>query len=451
MSKALHTTDDLEALSQQILSYSTAEWAEVSLSSSEDSHLRYAANTVTTSGVTANTSVSITSVNGRRAGTVNTNDLSEEGLRAAVKRSEEIASLTPENEELMPPIEPGQKYLSSSQFDQSSADKSFAANERAKAAAFAITEAQGRKLVASGFLRTTVDTNAYRNSKGLFTSGRGTRTTFSNTMRNEKGDSSGWNKRATHAIALLDARSAIDNAVQKCLAWDSPMEMDPGAYAALLEPSTVADMVQQLIWSIDARDAEEGRSAFSRPGGKTSLNEALFSPNLHIYSDPTNFTLPGGTYAGGGMPTEKIDWVTQGKLTNMTRDRFWAQKTGQRAVPGPANIFMDGGTQTQDELMAGIKEGLLVTSFWYIRNVDDQTLLKTGLTRDGLFWIENGKIKSGVTNFRWNESPLNVLKNIVAMSKPVITAPRDGWDGLPMMVPALHVSSFNFSSISDAI
>jgi predicted Zn-dependent protease len=451
MSKALHTTDDLEAVSQKILSYSSAEWAEVSLSSSEDSHLRYAANTVTTSGVTSNTSVSITSVNGKRAGTVNTNDLSDDGLRAAVKRSEEIASLTPENDELMPPLEAGQSYLSSRLFDESSADRGFAANERAKAASFAIVEAQARKLIASGFLATSVDTSAYRNSKGLFTSIRSTRTTFSTTMRNEEGSSSGWNKRATHAIAMLDARSAIENAVQKCIAWESPTELDPGAYAAVMEPSTVADMVQQLIWSIDARDAEEGRSAFSRKDGKTALNEEIFSPHVHIYSDPTNFTLPGDTYAGGGMPTEKIDWVTQGKLTNMTRDRFWAQKTGQRAVPGPGNILMDGGTKTQEELIAGVKEGLLITSFWYIRNVDDQTLLKTGLTRDGLFLIKDGKIKSGVTNFRWNESPLNVLKNVVAMSKPVITAPRDGWDGLPMMVPALHVSSFNFSSISDAI
>jgi predicted Zn-dependent protease len=451
MSKALYTTDDLEALSQKILSYSSAEWAEVSLSSSEDSHLRYAANTVTTSGITSNTSVSITSVNGKRAGTVNTNDLSDDGLRAAVKRSEEIASLTPENEELMPPLEPGQKYLTSTQYDLSSADRSFAANERAKAASFAITEAQARKLVASGFLTTSVGTSAYRNSKGLFASNSATRTVFSTTMRNEDGSSSGWNKRATHTIAMLDAKSAIQNAVDKCLAWKSPMEIDPGAYPAIMEPSTVADMVQQLIWSTDARDAEEGRSAFSRTEGKTALNEALFSPSVHIYSDPTSFVLPAGTYTGGGMPTEKIDWIKEGKLTNMTRDRFWAQKTAQRPVPGPANILMDGGTMTQDQLIANVKEGLLITSFWYIRNVDDQTLLKTGLTRDGLFWIENGKIKSGVTNFRWNESPLNVLKNVVAMSKPVITAPRDGWDGLPMMVPALHVSSFNFSSISDAI
>ncbi|HET6512610.1 MAG TPA: TldD/PmbA family protein [Candidatus Kapabacteria bacterium] len=451
MSKAFHSVDDLESLSEKILSYSTSEWAEVSLASSESSHLRYAANTVTTSGITTNTSVSITSVNGRRAGSVSTNDLSDDGLRAAVRRAEEIASLTPENEEIMPPLEAGQKYLSGKQFDITTSDKDFAANERAKAAAFAILEAEGRKLVASGFLNTSVNNIAYRNTKGLFASDRSTRTTFSTTMRNQDGSSSGWSKRATHAILNLDAKAAVEQASQKCRAWEDPITMDPGAYPAILEPSTVADMLQQLVWSIDARDAEEGRSAFSRSEGRTALNEDLFNSKVHIYSDPTSVVLPGGVYAGGGMPSEKIDWVRDGKLVNMTRDRYWAQKTGQRPVPGPANIFMDGGTQSPEELISTVKEGLLVTSFWYIRNVDDQTLLKTGLTRDGLFWVENGEIKSGVTNFRWNESPLNVLKNVVAMSKPVVTAPRDGWDGLPMMVPMLHVSSFNFSSISDAI
>ena len=451
MSKAFHTVDDLESLSQKILSYSSAEWAEVSLTSSENSNLRFAANTVTTSGITTNTSVSITSVNGRRAGTVNTNDLSDDGLRAAVKRAEEIAALTPENEEIMPPLEPGQKYMSGRQYDLTTADKDFAANERAKAAAFAILEAEGRKLIASGFLNTSVYNTAYRNTKGLFASDSATRTTFSTTMRNQDGSSSGWSKRASHAILSLDAKAAVEQASQKCRAWEDPIAMDPGTYPAILEPSTVADILQQLVWSIDARDAEEGRSAFSRSEAKTAFNEELFNSRVHIYSDPTSVVLPGGIYTGGGMPTEQIDWVRDGKLVNMTRDRFWAQKTGQRAVPGPSNILMDGGTQSPDELIRSVKEGLLITSFWYIRNVDDQTLLKTGLTRDGLFWVENGEIKSGVTNFRWNESPLNVLKNVVAMSRPVVTAPRDGWDGLPMMVPALHVSSFNFSSISDAI
>lgn len=451
MSRSLLTVDELEPLSKKILSFSKSEWAEVSLSSSNNAHLRYAANTVTTSGETANTSISITAVNGKRAGSVSTNDLSDEGLKAAVRRAEEIASLAPESEELMPPIGGKQTYLKSSQYDISSADMSYTANERAKAAAFAISEAETRKLVTSGFLQSSVEHNAYRNTKGLFVGDQSTRTTYSTTFRNEKGSSSGWNKRATHAISRLDARTAVDRAVQKCLAWENPKELEPGAYPAILEPSTVADMLQQFIWSINARDAEEGRSAFSRPDGKTAVGEELFNPKVHIYSDPNHLMVPAGIYTGGGQPTEKIDWVKDGKLMNLTRDRYWAQKTGQRAIPGAANVIMDGGTMLPEDFLYNVKEGLLITSFWYIRNVDDQTLLKTGLTRDGLFWVENGKIVNGVLNFRWNESPLNVLKNIVEMSKPIVTAPRDGWDGFPMMVPMLQVSAFNFSSISDAI
>jgi predicted Zn-dependent protease len=354
-------------------------------------------------------------------------------------------------QELMPPLSGKQTYLKSTQYDAASADRDFAANERAKVAAFAIQEADTRKLVTAGFLNTSVENVAYRNTKGLFSGDQFTRTTFSTTFRNPDGSSSGWNKRATHAIARLDGKSAVDRAVQKCLAWKSPVELDPGSYPTVLEPSAVADMLQQVIWSLDAREAEEGRSAFSRADGKTALGETLFSPKVHIYSDPNHILAPGRTYTGGGQPTEKIDWVKDGALMNMTRDRFWAQKTSQRAVPGPANIIMDGGTILPEDFIFNVKEGLLVTSFWYIRNVDDQTLLKTGLTRDGLFWVEDGKIKHGVVNFRWNESPLNVLKNIVDMSKPVVTAPRDGWDGMPTLAPMLQLSGFNFSSISDAI
>jgi predicted Zn-dependent protease len=112
---------------------------------------------------------------------------------------------------------------------------------------------------------------------------------------------------------------------------------------------------------------------------------------------------------------------------------------------------MDGGSMLPEDFLFNIKEGLLITSFWYIRDVDDQTLLKTGLTRDGLFWVEDGKIKNGVVNFRWNESPIAMLKNVIDFSRPVVTAPRDGWDGMPMFVPMLYVSGFNFSSLSDAV
>jgi predicted Zn-dependent protease len=205
------------------------------------------------------------------------------------------------------------------------------------------------------------------------------------------------------------------------------------------------------MWALDAREAEEGRSAFSRPNGATALGEQIANPKVRIYSDPNHPLAPAGIYGSDGLPTEHIDWVKDGKLENFTRGRYWAQKTGKRAVPGPANIILEGGNQLPEDFLTNVKEGLLITSFWYIRDVDNQTLLKTGLTRDGVYWVKNGEIKYAVMNFRWNESPLNVLKNVEDMSRQVVTAPRDGDTSIPMMMPMMVVNGFNFSSVSDAV
>ncbi len=445
------SSDELESLSKKIVKLSKADWCEVGIDSSQSAHLRYAANTVSTSGSTTNTSISITAAFGKRAGSVSTNDLSDSGLASAMARAEEIAKLAPENEELMPPLESKQSYARSAQYDDSSADSSYTASERARIAEHAIKEARARKFIAAGFLQTSVGNSAYRNSKGLFVADQKTRSTFSTTMRSEDGHSSGWNKRASHAIARLDSDRAILRAAEKCAAWKGADEMDPGVYRTILEPSAAADIVQQFIWSLDARSAEEGRSAFSRANGATAIGEQIAAPKVRIFSDPNHPLVPAGIYEGGGMPTGQIDWVKEGKLTNLMRSRFWAQKTNQKAVPGPANIIMEGGTQLPEDFLSNVKEGLLITSFWYIRDVDNQTLLKTGLTRDGVYWVENGKIKHAVKNFRWNESPINVLKNIEDSSKQVVTAPRDGDDSMPMMIPMLQISGFNFSSVSDAV
>ncbi len=443
--------DELESLSKKILSYAKSEWAEVSLESAHSANLRYAANTVTTSGSNSNTSVTITAVNGKRAGTAATNDLSEDGLRRAVKRAEEIASLAPENEELMPPLAKKPDYPHASAYDARSTDQEWTGEQRAKIAQSAIKEATTHSLQAAGFLQTGVHHNAFRNSKGVFVGDKHTRTIFSTTMRTADGKSSGWNKRASHSIGLLDANSAILRASEKCNAWADPHDMDPGVYKAILEPSAVADLVQQFGEALDAREAEEGRSAFSRPNGGTALGEKIVNETVHIYSDPAHPLVPSGIYGESGLAAPSTDWVRDGKLMNLHRSRYWASKSDKPPLPGPTNLIMDGGAMLPEDYLTNVKEGLLITSFWYIRDLDNQTLLKTGLTRDGLFWVENGKIQYGVTNFRWNESPLAVLQNIIDASKAVVTAPRDGWDGMPMYMPMITVSGFNFASASDAI
>jgi predicted Zn-dependent protease len=443
--------DELETLSKKILGFSKSEWAEVSLESGHSANLRFAANTVTTSGSHTNTSLTVTAANGKRAGSATTNDISDDGLRRAVAKAEEIASLAPENEELMPPVAEKQKYVRSSAFDPRSADLDWAAEQRAKIADSAIKASKGHDFQTAGFLESGISNHAYRNSKGIFAADRSTRTTFSLTMRSSDGKSSGWNKRASHSIGQLDAQSAILRATEKCLAWKSPGSMDPGIYKVILEPSAAADLLQQFVWSLDAREAEEGRSAFSRPNGGSALGEKLVNEKVHIYSDPSHPLVPSGVYGESGLSLGPTEWVKDGTLMNLTRNRYWASKSGKPPQPGANNLIMDGGTMLPEDYLTNVKEGLLVTSFWYIRDLDDTTLLKTGLTRDGLFWVEDGKIKYGVNNFRWNESPLAMLQNVIDFSKPVVTAPRDGWDGMPMYVPMLYVSGFNFASQSDAI
>ncbi len=443
--------DELEALSKKILSYSKSEWAEVSLDSGHSANLRFAANTVTTSGASSNTSYTITAVNGKRAGSASSNDISDDGLSRAVARAEEIASLAPENEELMPPLTDKQTYPRTSSYDARSTDYDWASEQRVKIAGAAIKEAVAHNFQTAGFLESGVSHNAYRNSKGLFVADQHTRSIFSLTMRTSDGRSSGWNKRASHSIAQLDSQTAILHASQKCEAWKGPKGMDSGVYKVILEPSATADLLQQFAWSLDARDAEEGRSPYSRANGSTALGQKIVDEKVHIYSDPSHPMVPSGIYGDSGLALKPTDWIANGTLTNFTRSRYWASKSGKDPMPGPSNLIMDGGTMLPEDYLTTVKEGLLVTSFWYIRDLDDQTLLKTGLTRDGLFWVEDGKIRYGVSNFRWNESPLTMLQNVIDSSKSVVTAPRDGWDGMPMYVPMLYVSGFNFASQSDAV
>jgi predicted Zn-dependent protease len=169
-----------------------------------------------------------------------------------------------------------------------------------------------------------------------------------------------------------------------------------------------------------------------------------------MYSDPQDPLAPATPWDDDGLPQQRRDWIAGGTLANLYVDRFWAGKQGVEPVPMPSNLIMRGGTSSVDDLVASTKRGLLVTSMWYIRFVDPRSLLFTGLTRDGVFWIEDGKIQYPVQNFRWNESPIHVLKNIEGMTAPVRVPPRPGRE-VNLVVPGLKVSSFHFTSVSEAV
>ncbi len=431
----------------KVLSFSKAEEAEVTLGGGTTAHLRYARNTPSTSGTAANVVVNVRSTFGKKSGSASINQLDDQSLRDVMKLSEELAQFSPEDPEFMPALGP-QKYPNVKSYFESTAKigPEFLAN----GAAECIRQASEKKLIAAGFVRTGVGFNAIGNSKGSFGYHRATSVYFSETVRTAEGDGSGWVTRGGNKAEDLNFKQLSRIAVDKAVMSAKPRELAPGKYVTILEPSCVADLIQSIGFAMDARSADEGRSFFSKLAGGNRIGEKLFPDFVNIYSDPTDPTVPGSPWSAGGLPQRRVDWIKNGVVNNLSYSRYWAEKQGKEPVPPPSNIIVKGDTDSLEDLIRSTKAGVLVTSFWYIRPVDPRTFLLTGLTRDGVFWIENGKIAYPVMNFRWNDSPVAVLKNIEAMSKEIRIPPRES-QSTNIAVPALRVKEFNFSSLSEAV
>jgi predicted Zn-dependent protease len=205
-----------------------------------------------------------------------------------------------------------------------------------------------------------------------------------------------------------------------------------------------------MIGSFDARSADEGRSFLSRKGGGNKLGEKIFNDSVDLYSDPHHDLTPGSIYSTDGLPAIRRDWIKGGVVGELITSRFWAQKTNRAPVPHPTNLIMSGGTTSVQQMIESTNRGVLVTRFWYIREVDPRTLLFTGLTRDGTFLIENGKISRPIKNFRFNESIVGMLNSIQAMG-PSVRAIGSEIEDWSVCVPTLLVRDFTFSSVSEAV
>jgi predicted Zn-dependent protease len=247
----------------------------------------------------------------------------------------------------------------------------------------------------------------------------------------------------------MDVKKATTVAAQKAAGSMAAKAIEPGKYTVILEPAAVSVLLENIMFALDARQADEGRSFLSKPGGKTKLGEKLVDERVTIYSDPQNPMLPTSNWNSDGRPQEKITWIDKGVIKNFYYSRYWAQKQGVKAIPGPDSMIMEGGTASLEDLIKGTDKGILVTRLWYIRTVDPQTLLLTGLTRDGTFYIENGQIKFPVKNFRFNESPIIMLNNIEALGKPERCV--SGESTYHYLLPPIKVRDFTFTSLSDAV
>ncbi|ARS38858.1 peptidase C69 [Sphingobacteriaceae bacterium GW460-11-11-14-LB5] len=437
---AILSKEEAQAILKKVIGYSKADFCEVGLNGSDGGNIRYARNAVSTAGQISTMSLGVSSTFGKKTGSATINEFDDASLQKVVKRAEELAMLAPENPEFMPLLGP-QTFAESNTYNAKTA--AMTPDTRAEMVGKSLSVSKAAGLDAAGFLENATRFNAIMNSKGLFAYNKGTNVSFSVTVRNKQGTGSGYVEQDFNDLDKMDTLALSKIAAGKANGSAGAKAIEPGKYTVILEPLAASDILSNMFRGFDARSADEGRSFMSKKGGGTRLGEQLFSENVNIYSDPMNTEIPSATWNGDGLPVKRTQWVEKGIVKNLSYSRYWAAQKNVEPIPFSRSVIIEGGTQSLEDLIKSTEKGILVTRFWYIRSVDPQTLLLTGLTRDGTFYIENGEIKFPIKNFRFNESPVIMLNNVEALGKPVRTG-----SGL---IPPMKIRDFTFTSLSDAI
>jgi predicted Zn-dependent protease len=441
--------EDCEALTKRALSLATADETRVLVNSTSISNTRFAVNQISTGGDSFDSVVTVISRFGRRSGSSSTNRLDDDGLKYAVQMSERLARLSPEDPEAMPELGP-QTYQPGLNWSDVTASLDPAV--RADAVKRIADPARSAGLLSTGFMEAITGAGAVANNKGLFAYNRSTASVLTTTVRTADGTGSGWAGATHHDWTRIDPASLGERATRKARTSVNPVAVEPGRYTVVFEPTAVGNLVQFISRALNARSADEGRSFFSNGPGKNKIGEKVIDERVTIISDPFDPEVAGNPFSFDGLPAQRVVWIENGVVKNLNYDRFWAQKQGRAPTASGGSIRMSGGSASMDDLIRSTERGLLVTRFWYLRPVDARTILYTGLTRDGTFLIENGKITKPVKNLRFNDSPIFMLNNLEAMGVPVRVSASEGGDpGQAIMVPPIKVRDFNFTSLSDAI
>jgi predicted Zn-dependent protease len=441
---ALLNESEARTILQKVLALSKADECEVNLTGARRGNLRFARNTVSTSGGSDTLSLGVQCNFGPKSGLATINEFDDASLERVVRKAEELAKLSPNDPEYVALVGP-QTYLDPKSFFPTTA--AVTQEDRVRAAAASIGICRDQKLTAAGYLSDAATFVARANSRGLFGYQRNTQVDFSVTARTEDGRGSGYGITDVDDVSRLDTAAITRVAAQKAARSQDARAIEPGKYTVILEPAAGATLIGNMYTAMNARAADEGRTFMSKAGGGTRVGEKLMDERVHLFTDPMNPDLPGSKWSGDGRAQRRVDWIKGGVVQNLSYTRYWARKKGvpeEKAPSTGGQGFIMAGTNTSlDDLVKSVKRGVLVTNLWYIRLVDAQTLLYTGLTRDGTFFVENGEIKYPVKNFRFNESPVIMLNNLEALGRPTRVNSR--------LVPPLVIRDFTFTSLSDAV
>jgi predicted Zn-dependent protease len=445
-------SDGTLKLSTDVVALGKARYPEAEVSVSVwdgwTANTRFARNEPTTNGDVQETNLDVTVAFGNRHASASTNQTAEASVAAVIDRAATMARLSPEDAEWMPPLGKQAFAAVPEAFDPDVARLDAA--RRADKVGAAIAEAKATGVMGAGYLECDAHGWAIANSRGLSGFHRQTRAEMTMTARTADGTGSGWGARVTHRAPGLDAREVGRVASDKGARSANPRPLEPGRYTVVLEPAAVGELLEFFAGALDARRADEGRSFFSREGGKTKLGEKLFPEWITLESDPANPETPGAPFDVDGVRLSRVAWIDRGVVGALRYSRYWAAKRGKEPTGHHRSFLLRGGTAGRPEdLLASVKRGLLVTHFFYSRWLEPKAMSATGLTRDGVFLIEDGRVTGPVNNFRWNESPVNLLSNCEAMTAAV-TRVSSEWGGA-WYVPALRSHDFNMASVSAAV
>ena len=455
-----------QELVEHALKTTTSDGCAVIVHDSTSANLRWANNTLTTNGVMHDVSVTVVAFHGHgeatAAGSVSSTASSTEQVTRIVEQADAAAraSSPAEDANELPEGDARDDW-----FDPSGTTSIEVYSDFAPALGEAFGRAAAEDRILYGFVDHDVTTTYLGTSTGIRMRHVQPTGHYGCTAKPTDLSTSAWVGGATPDFRDVDAHAMDAELVQR-LGWAKRrVDLEAGRYDTILPPTAVADLMIYAYWTAAAREAHDGQTVFSKRGGGTRIGERLSDKPFHMYSDPAYPRLEAQPFVStatsseiesvfdNGLPLSRTDWIKNGTLTALLQNRFSAKLTGQPVTPYIDNLVVevDGATGSTQDLVAGVERGLLVTCLWYIREVDPQTLLLTGLTRDGVYLVENGEVTGAVNNFRFNESPVDLLRRFSHASGTAPSFSREWGDYFPRTAtPALRVPDFNMSTVSQA-
>jgi PmbA protein len=441
-----YSASDLERIAERILKFSEADETEVEVDSSVDALTRFANNTIHQNVAEQTLAISVRAIVDGRTARATTNKTDDDSLRRVAGAAMRLARNEPKNPELLPMLK-RQKYQPVTRFYAATASTTPEARARAVARVCKIAEAN--KQTAAGIFATGFSQSLLTNSKGLFARYDHTDSEFSITILEEK--SSGWAKANSPDVSDIDPEALAASASRKAAASRDPRELKPGHYTAILESSAALDLVGSLFFDFSATAVVDKRSCLN-----DRMDRKVVGDNITLWDDAYHPLQLGAPWDGEGVPREKVMLIDKGIPKNLVYSRATAKRMKKKPTghgftlpneygEAPVNLVFAGGDSSVEKMIASTERGVLVTRLWYIREVDPYEKTLTGMTRDGTFLVENGRVSGGIRNFRFNQSILAALSNVELLGPAVRAA---GEESFEMVVPAMKINNFHFSEVT---